>query len=159
MFSRGVAVTPTPSLSRDLLPARGSDHAAFVEMLFLWGSPHGTDDRFRSVVLPSGFSLQAVDESRWHIVDRNGFTRAIATAPKDRGAVPSIQPVKRFTHGADRVSDGYRGFVKDWNSVVYRATISQTQDGALRMAKKWLDANKPRWDSYTSPVNFERTPA
>jgi len=159
MFSRAVAGIQPVVVSDGLLPTRGSEHAAFTEMLFLWGALHETDPRFRSVVMPSGFSLLPVNESRWKVRDLNGFTRAFVHTPEARGAVPSISPVRRFSCNAEPSRDGFRGFVGDWDSVVYRTTARKTQADALCLAKKWLDDNKPRWDSYTSAVNFERRPA
>jgi hypothetical protein len=92
-------------------------------------------------------------------MDLNGFPRAVVLASGDRGSVPSIAPVKRFHMGADPLRAGFRGFVSDWDSIVYRTTVRGTQEDALCLAKKWLDDNKPRWDSYTSAINFERRPA
>jgi hypothetical protein len=159
MFSRTIVNSQPVEVSDCLLPARGSEHAAFVEMLFLWGEPHEVDLRFRSVVMPSGFSLKSISEFRLEIRDLAGFPRAVVLTPGDRGAVPSVSPVKRFSLGADPLRAGFRGFVSDWDSIVYRTTVRGTQVDALCLVKKWLDDNKPRWDSYTSAVNFERRPS
>ena len=159
MFSRAIASIQPVVVSDCLLPARGSEHAAFVEMLFLWGEPYGADPRFRSVLMPSGFSLKQISESRWETKDLDGFSRAVVLTPGGRGAIPSVSPLKRFSLGADPLRAGFRGFVSDWDSIVYRTTVRGTQADALCLAKKWLDDNKPWWDSYTSAVNFERRPS
>jgi hypothetical protein len=159
MFSREIPISQPVEVTNGILPVRGSEHTAFVDMLFLWGAPHEEDPGFRSVVLPSGFSLVPAGESRWEVRDMDGFPRAVVLVPGGRGAVPSISPVRRFYMGADHPSAGFRGFVGDWDSIVYRTTVRRTQEDALCLAKKWLDDNKPRWDSYTSAINFERRPA
>jgi hypothetical protein len=159
MFSRLTPGVQQVVVSETTLPTRGSDHPAFTEMLFLWHAQHEMDPKFRSVYLPSGFSLLKIEESRWEIRDRDGFPRAVVHAPNARGSVPSISPLRRFSCNAEPHHDEYRGFVSDWGSIVYRTGSRKTQADALCMAKKWLDDNKPRWDSYTSAVNFERRPA
>jgi hypothetical protein len=128
-------------------------------MLFLWGAPHESDPRFRTVVLPSGFSLVSTGESRWEVRDLGGYPRAVVTFSQARGAVPSILPIRRFSFSADVVKDRFRGVVSDWDSIVYRTPAQKMQSVALFMAKKWLDDYKPRWNSYISAVNFERRPA
>lgn len=158
-FSREVAIAPRVVVSETLLPARGSEHHAFVDMLFLWCAPLEADPMFRSVVLPSGFSLTQTSDTRWEVKDGNGFARAVVMVPEGRGMVPSISPVRRFHAGADSLRAGYRGFVSDWDSIVFRTAVKSTQADALLGATKWLDDNKPRWDSYTSAVNFDRRPA
>lgn len=158
MFSREVATVPPVTVCATLLPSRGSEHPAFVDMLFLWGAALEDHPMFRCIALPSGFSLTKTSEVRWEVVDGSGFPRAVVSVPTGRGAVPSIAPVRRFHVGADPLRGGYRGYVSDWDSIVYRTTVKFTQVDALSIATKWLDDNKPRWDSYTSAVNFERRP-
>jgi hypothetical protein len=158
MFSRDIALVPPIQVSDSVLPARGSSHPGFVEMLFLWGDLHDDDQRFRRVILPSGFLLVAIDQNRWSIADQNGFTRAEVHVPAGRSAFPHIRPMKRFDVNAESTGEKFRGLVSDWSTVVYRTTALKAQSDALAMAKKWLDDNKPGWDSHISAVNFERRP-
>ena len=157
MWTRGKIQTPQVCISDHVLPARGSDHQAFVEMLFLWGDRLG-DSRYRSVVLPHGFCLRKKDEERYEIRDLNDFPRAAVLIPTGKNELPSIVPLRRFSLNAVTVNDGFRGTVGDWDSVVYRTPCFKTQKEALCKAKKWLDENQPKWDSYISQINFERRP-
>lgn len=154
MFSREVVLTEV-QLCAGVLPARGSDHQAFVEMLFLWGDVIEDDPRFRCVVLPSGFSFVTVDACRSEIRDLGGNVRAVITAPQDGSKVPSILPVKRYSIGSEMVGGQHRGVALDRGNAVYRTKLFAAQQDAVSTAWKWLDENKPRWDSYVSAVNFE----
>jgi hypothetical protein len=155
MFSREVAMAPEVQLCAGILPARGSDHPAFVEMLFLWGDVLEEDSRFRRVMLPSNFSFVTVDASRYEIRDLDGHVRAVVTAPQDGRKIPSISPAKRYSVGAEMVGVQHRGVAYDRGNAVYRTKLFVTQQDAVSVARKWLDENKPRWDSYVSAVNFE----
>jgi hypothetical protein len=157
MWTRGKIQVPQVCVSNSVLPARGSDHQAFVEMLFLWGG-RLNDSRYRSVVLPHGFCLRKIDEEHYEIRDLNDFTRASVLIPTGRAEVPSIVPVRRFSFNALSVGEQFRGTVADWDSIVYRTPCFKTQKEALCKAKKWLDENRPKWDSYISQINFERRP-
>jgi hypothetical protein len=105
--------------------------------------------------LPSGFSLIEVDACRFEIVDLDGNVRATILAPQDGARIPSIQPVKRYSVNAEPSGTQYKGVVYDRDGAVYRTKPLKTQQEAASAARKWLDDNKPRWDSYTSAVNFE----
>lgn len=155
MFSREIDTVCEIQACCTILPARGSDHMAFVEMLFLWGEAIEEDPRFRRVVLPSGFSFVTVDACRFEIRDLVGNVRAVITAPQDGRKIPSILPVKRYSLGAETVGVKHRGVVYDRGNAVYRSKPLAAQRDAVATARKWLDDNKPRWDSYISSVNFE----
>lgn len=157
MFSRDIAIVEIlPSSAA--LPARGSNHPAFVDMLFLWGRTLEEDSRYREVVLPSGFVVVSAGEDRYEVRDMNGFVRAVAMIPADRPRIPAISPVKRFGLGSEQTGQEYKGVVYDWGSAIYRTKLLPTENAAVSEAKEWLDVNKPRWDSYTAAVNFERHP-
>jgi len=155
MFSREIIIAPEVQVCAGILPARGSYHQAFVEMLFLWGEVLEEDARFRRVVLPSGFSLVTVDVYRSEVRDLEGNVRAAIATPQDGRKVPSISPVKRYSLGAEMVGVQHRGVAYDRGSAVYRTKPFTAQQDAVSTVKKWLDENKPRWDSYVSAVNFE----
>jgi hypothetical protein len=155
MFSREVAMVPEIQICAGILPARGSNHPAFVEMLFLWGEAIEDDSRFRRVILPSGFTFVTVDACRFEIRDLEGNVRAVITSPQDGLKIPSISPTKRYSVGAETVGVQHRGVAYDRGSAVYRTKPFQAQQDAVTTARKWLDENKPRWDSYVSAVNFE----
>lgn len=155
MFSRDVPLAPELQPCSTILPERGSDHAAFVEMLFLWGGVIESDPRFRQVILPSGFTFVTVDERRHEIRDGAGNVRATVTTPRERKHVPSIVPVRRYSAGAEAVGKQHRGVAYDHGSVVYRTKLVSDQQVAFAMAKSWLDDSKPRWESYISAVNFD----
>ena len=146
MFSREIDSSPAIVASDMVLPVRGSGHPAFVEMRFLWGASLVDDPRFRSVTMPAGFLLKEISESRLEVRDPGGFPRAVVLIPGGRGAMPSISPVRRFSFGADPLRAGFRGFVSDWRSIVYRTAVLPTQADALCLTKKWLDDNKPKWE-------------
>lgn len=152
MWSRAKIQAAPVCISDRVLPRRGSDHPAFLEMVFLWGDCLD-DSRFRQVVLPYGFHLEDKE-----IKDLNGFTRATVILPTGKNEVPSIVPVRRFSFNAVVVDEEFRGTVGDWDSIVYRTPRFKTQKEALSKAKKWLDENRPKWDSYISQINFERRP-
>ena len=155
MFSREVETAPEVQPSSTVLPARGSEHQAFVEMLFLWGSPLEEDPRFRRVVLPSGFSFVQVDASRAEIRDLDENVRAVVTTSQDGRRTPSIAPAKRYSLGAEMVGVQHRGVAYDRGSAVYRTKTFVNQQDAVAAARKWLDDNKPKWETYTAAVNFE----
>jgi hypothetical protein len=157
MWTRGKIQALEVCVSDCVLPSRGSEHQAFVEMLFLWGE-RLNDSRYRSVVLPYGFCLRKIHEERHEIRDLNDFTRAVVLLPKGKNELPSIVPVRRFSFNAIAVDEQFRGTVGDWDSIVYRTPRFKTQKEALSTAKKWLDENQPKWDSYISQINFERRP-
>lgn len=155
MFSREVSLATELQPGPGVLPVRGSDHPAFVEMLFLWGEAFEEDPRFRRVILPSGFSFVTVDTCRFEIHDLGGCVRAVILAPQDGRKIPSILPAKRYSVGAEMVGGQHRGVAYDRGNAVYRTKLFATQQNAVATARKWLDDNKPRWDSYVSAVNFE----
>jgi hypothetical protein len=153
MFSRDVA-TKVFSISENLLPSNGSMHPAFVEMCFIWKEVLEEDSRLRAVKLPYGFSLKQTEEEKWIIVDSNLFTRSVVLFSNKKS---SITPVKRFSFEVLLGQDGHIGLVSDWDVVVYRTPVSQKQEDSVSLAKSWLSDYKPRWESYVSPINFERT--
>ena len=157
MWSRPAGLSPTLLPTDNLLPVRGSDHPAFLEMLFLWGAKSDVDQNYRSVVLPHGFRSSRVSDEQWEVLDITNFARALVSVPGGRGQ-PSIVPLKRFLYNSHAVDRFFVGTVSDWASVVYRTQKMTTQEAALAGAKKWLDDNKPKWDSYVSAINFERRP-
>lgn len=143
-------------VSASLLPNRGSNHPAFVEMLFLWGSVHEADSRFRNVVLPHGFCLCKTGDRSYEVRDLNAFVRALVTVPVAKTDAPSIIPVKRFSFNVANVDGMFVGAVADRGSIVYRTKRLKTQAEAIAASKKWLDENRPKWDSYISEINFSR---
>jgi len=153
MFSREVVKNVEVTASANVLPVRGSNHPAFVEMLFLWGDSLLEDCRFRTVVLPAGFYLQPVDENIININDMHDFTRARL---HNLNSTPSIAPMKRFTQSVAAHGGTFKGLVMDWSEVVYRTPSCSDQSAAMQLAAAWLDEYKPRWDSYVAAVNFER---
>ena len=157
MWSRPAGLSPTLLPTDRLLPVRGSDHPAFLQMLFLWGKNSDVDQNYRDVVLPHGFSVMKAEGETWNVLDVSGFTRAVANVPGGRGQ-PAIVPVKRFSFNSHAQGERFVGTVSDWASIVYRTPKLETQEAALAAAKKWLDDTKPKWDSYVSAINFERRP-
>lgn len=155
MFSRETGVIGSAQLSEEMLPTRGSDHPAFVEMGFVWGDHH-EDQRFRHVTMPTGFRLWTIQGGEIH--DGNGNLRAKVVMSEQRSVVPSIYPVKRFSIDVE-TAVGFVGVVRDWGDPVYRTRSIGSQSVAVATARKWLDEHKSGWDSYSSPVNFERRPA
>lgn len=154
-FSRDTAVTGEAQPCPELLPVRGSNHRAFLEMGFVWGEPH-EDPRFRQVTMPSGFSITWVTGPTGEIYDADGNIRAMILASSEN--VPSIYPVKRFTLNVEEVEASFRGVAFDWGNAVYRTKPIASQSVAAATVRKWLDDYKPGWDSYSSPINFERRP-
>lgn len=154
MFSREVATDCEQHCCSGILPSRGSDHPAFVEMLFLWSEVVESDPRYRNVILPSGFVFVTVDSCRHEIRDEGGHVRAVVKTPQERNHTPSVVPVRRYSLGADIVGQQYRGVAYDRGNAVYRTKPLPSQVVAVAMAKGWLDENKPRWESYISAVNF-----
>jgi len=157
MWNRPTGLSMTLLPTDRLLPMRGSNHSAFLDMLFLWGNKNDVDQNYRDVVLPYGFSVTQASNEKWNVIDVSGFTRAVASVPGGRGQ-PSIVPVKRFSFNSHAQGEWFVGTVSDWDSIVYRTEKLPTQEAALAAAKKWLDSNKPKWDSYVSAINFERRP-
>jgi len=157
MWSRPGCIKDPIQPTERLLPTRGSDHHAFVDMLFLWGDPNQDDQNFRAVVLPHGFSLTKVSDGQWDVRDVSDFTRASVSVPGGK-LIPSIVPLKRFSYNSHAVDRFFIGTVTDWSAIVYRTQRLSTQTEAIAAAKKWLDDHKPKWDSYISAVNFERRP-
>lgn len=156
MFSREVSTACELCPCHEVLPERGSNHPAFVEMLFLWGQTSEQDPRYRHVMLPNGFVVVEVDSCRFEVRDSNGFIRAVAFTPSARPRIPTITPVRRFSLSAEVVDSAkYRGVALDRESPVYRTAAFSTQREAVAAAKRWLDEHKPYWESYTSAVNFE----
>lgn len=152
MFSRNVS-SKIFSLSENLLPSNGSNHAAFVEMSFIWKEVLEEDDRLRAVKLPYGFSLKQVDEEKLNIIDSSGFVRSLVSFSKNSA---SITPVKRFSFEVISNENGNAGIVRDWDTIVYRTPVSRDQKESVELVKNWLFSHKPRWESYISPINFER---
>jgi hypothetical protein len=156
-FSRDTGVTGEAQPSEEMLPVRGSNHQAFVEMGFIWGSPH-EDPRYRQVTMPVGFSITWVAGPVGEVYDAQGNIRAMILASKDHNSVPSIYPVKRFTLNVEGTGDAFQGVAYDWGSAVYRTRPISSQSVAVATVRKWLDEYKHGWDSYSSPINFEGRP-
>jgi hypothetical protein len=156
MFSREVSAVCELRPCQEVLPERGSNHPAFVEMLFLWGQPSERDPRYRHVVLPSGFVVvETADPCRFEVRDLGGFVRALAFTPSARPRIPTIAPVRRFALSTENIDSKHRGVVLDRGAAVYRTSAFPSPETAVAKAKKWLDENKPRWESYVAAVNFE----
>jgi hypothetical protein len=156
-FSREAAVVGAAQASEQMLPSRGSDHPAFIEMGFVWGDLD-SDPRFRNVQMPLGFSITWTTGPKGEIYDADGNWRAVVLVPQDRANVPSIYPLKRFTVNVESADGSFRGVAYDWGEPVYRTVAIQFQSKAVAQAKKWLDDHKFGWDSYSSRINFERRP-
>lgn len=155
-WSRGRPASVLLEVSDCLLPSRGSNHPAFVEMLFLWGGVRQDDSRYRDVVLPHGFCLCKTGDQTYEVRDLGGFARALVTVPASKKDAPSIIPIRRFSFNVGNVDGLFIGSVYDRSGVVYRTKRLKTQAEAVAASKKWLDDNRPKWDSYISQINFSR---
>jgi hypothetical protein len=155
MFSREVDTVCELAPSATCLPDRGSDHPAFRQMGFAWGSTMEQDPRYRCVTLPSGFHIVEVDVCRYEIRDHLGNIRAVVMTPLQRPRIPTIAPVKRFSVSVEAVGDKHRGVVLDRGAALYRTPLFSVQKDAVAKAKNWLDEHRPLWESYTSGINFE----
>lgn len=138
---------------------RGSEHSAFIEMMFLWAGAHTTDPRYRYVTLPKGSCIKATnDPELFEVRDKYDYPRAFITLPGIRGPVPSIRPARRFEPGAESVNKGWRTTVAEWGQIILRGTVFTEEDDAFAEARAWLDEHKGGWDGYNSAVNFSGKP-
>lgn len=155
-FTRPATVIETEDITPYLLPMKGSDDRAFVEMGFRWRGGLNPNERLRRVVLPEGFTLEEADRGVLVIVDSSGYPRSIVNNPDS--STPIIFPIKRFKPDVEETRDGWRMIVREWNGIIVRGQVFKTGAGAQRAAMEWLRENKPGWSSFISRVNFRGNP-